>query len=73
MTAIRPEQLSALLSSALGDDVAVRVIREAARAVGVAGEMNQEQALDVLDFVAAKPGIAGVVARFAKTRVLLGL
>jgi hypothetical protein len=59
-----------LLSSALGDDVAKESIDNAARALGIDSIIiTRQQALEILERVAQVPGIVGITARFAKSRI----
>lgn len=65
--------LSRLLSKTVGDDKATSAVRTAAREVGLAGkrDLSVDEALSVLEKVAETPGIVGVTARFAKSRLHL--
>ncbi len=64
--------LSAQLAQALGDEKARDVVADAALELGLTGpSVTREQALEVLADVAETPGIVGVCARFARTRVML--
>ncbi|MGE0784961.1 MAG: hypothetical protein AB7S26_04675 [Sandaracinaceae bacterium] len=66
-------QLAGLLSPSLGDEKARAAIRDAMRSLGIqaTAKMSTELALDVLEQIARTPGIVGVTARFAKSRVHL--
>ena len=64
--------LADMLSSALGKEKAEEAIRTALGALQLPAEgLDQIQALQVLERVTAEPGIVGVTARFAKSRLLL--
>jgi hypothetical protein len=64
--------LAKLLSSSIGIEKALECVVAAAIAVGLGGdELSQEDALQVLERIATEPGIVGVTARFAKSRVHL--
>ena len=58
--------------SALGDAKARDVVSRAARDLRVSGsELESRQALQILDRIAAEPGLVGITARFAKARAIL--
>ncbi len=64
--------LVGLLSASLGDEKARDAVRAAAEQLGLREQViDREQALAVLEKIAAKPGLVGIAARFAKTRVHL--
>jgi hypothetical protein len=65
--------LAALLSPSLGDAKADEVVRAAMEALRFHPfkPLDTQQALEVLEQVAQTPGIVGVAARFAKSRVHL--
>lgn len=65
--------LARLLSETVGDEKAEEAVREGAKQAGVSATapLTLEQALEVLEKVAATPGIVGVTARFAKSRLHL--
>ena len=65
------DDLIAQLSQALGEEKAREVIADAVASTGAGAVMSKQQALDVLASVADTPGIVGVCARFARTRLLL--
>ena len=65
------DDLVGQLSQAIGEEKAREVIGDTARSMGLVDEMSREQALEVLARVADTPGIVGVCARFARTRLLL--
>lgn len=66
-------QLHALLAGAIGDDKARAVIDAAVIEKGLrpGGPLSVDEALGVLDHVAQTPGIVGITARFAKSRLHL--
>lgn len=66
------ETLSAQLAQALGEEKARDVIRATTSGLGLKGpSLSREEALNVLAEIADTPGIVGVCARFARTRLLL--
>jgi hypothetical protein len=65
-------ELIALLAPAIGEEKAREAVTGAIETLGlIGGEVNREQALVVLDRIAASPGLLGISARFAKTKVHL--
>jgi hypothetical protein len=66
-------RLASLLSKAVGDEKAEAAVREAAVSLGLGRttHFSQDQALEILERVASTPGIVGVAARFAKSRLHL--
>ena len=61
-----------LLSSSIGYEKAGEAVLDGCRQVGHSGdEVLREDALKILETIAKTPGIVGITARFAKTRVLL--
>lgn len=73
MSGITAASLAGLLSPAIGDAKAEAVVREAmvARGQSLVRPMSVDEALEVLEHIAETPGIVGVTARFAKSRVHL--
>ena len=65
------DDLVGQLSQAIGEEKAREVIVDVARSMGLVDDMSREEALEVLGRVADTPGIVGVCARFARTRLLL--
>jgi len=66
------QDLAKLLSASMGIEKAHECVVAAAIALGLGGdELTQEEALLVLEHIASVPGIVGVTARFAKSRVHL--
>jgi hypothetical protein len=58
--------------AALGDSKARDVISKAARELRITGsELEGRQALQMLEYIAAEPGLIGITARFAKARAIL--
>ena len=70
---IEVSQLRALLAGAVGEDKAASVIDAAVidRGLRPGGPLTIDEALGVLDHVAQTPGIVGITARFAKSRLHL--
>lgn len=66
-------ELIPLLSQTIGEDKARDVIVEAARRLqlSLADGLHEQDVLSLLDDIAASPGIVGITARFAKSRVHL--
>ncbi|MEM6993732.1 MAG: hypothetical protein AAF721_24675 [Myxococcota bacterium] len=64
--------LASQLAQAMGEEKAREVVETTATELGLAGSsLTREQALEVLERIADTPGIVGVCARFARTRVML--
>jgi hypothetical protein len=63
--------LAKLLSASMGREKAEECISEAAASLGLGGTFGHDDALRVLEAVATQPGIVGITARFAKSRLLL--
>jgi hypothetical protein len=71
--ATRPlSALWALLGKSLGHDKAEQLVIAAARDLGISGDIDRHQALQVLEKLGGEPGLVGVVARFAAVRIHLG-
>lgn len=60
-----------MLSRTLGSDKALETVSLAAAQLGAGEQLNRDQALGVLEHIAQQPGIVGIAARFAKSRVHL--
>lgn len=61
-----------MLSPSLGQKKAEALIHEAADALGLRSDMLARQdALRIMEKIADQPGLVGVTARFAKSRVHL--
>lgn len=66
------EELVSMLSQTLGEAKAREVLATALGALGIRRRLlTVGQALDALELIAAQPGIVGMTARFAKSRVHL--
>ena len=65
--------LAGLLSPSVGDAVAQNAVRSALVSLGLreSARLSVSDALAVLERVAETPGLLGVAARFAKSRVHL--
>ena len=65
--------LARLLSETVGIERAEASIDEAARGLGISldGFIGVPRALEILERIAQTPGIVGITARFAKSRVHL--
>ena len=67
-----PVDILALLTPAIGYEKARDVVHGAAKELGVSADgCDRETALALLEIIGRTEGIVGVVARFARTRVLL--
>lgn len=66
-------QLIPLLSQTIGEEKARDVIENAALRLGLSAHvgLTAAEVLHLLDEIAATPGIVGITARFAKSRVHL--
>ena len=64
-------ELIDLLSRSLGAEAAAAHVHRAAAALQVGAEMSVNDALNVLETLAAEPGLPGIAARFTKARVLM--
>jgi plasmid stability protein len=65
-------ELVSMLSQTLGEATARDVLAAALATLGIRRRvMTVAQALDALELIAAQPGIVGMTARFAKSRVHL--
>ena len=75
MTRVEVDHLARLLGKAVGDEKALDVVRSACDALGLDSRhaLSLGEALDVLERIAAQPGIVGITARFAKSRLHLSL
>lgn len=72
MAVVPRRQIVHLLSPALGAEKAEDAVSSACDAVGLwSRELTEDQALRVLEHIAKTPGLVGITARFAKTRMLL--
>ena len=64
-------ELASLLSQNLGIEKASEIVEVAADELGFSEPLTTTQCLEVLERVAVQPGLVGIAARFAKSRVLL--
>lgn len=62
-----------LFEATVGREKAELVVRQAALSIGIAerSEWSFEEAKDVLERIADTPGLLGIAARFAKSRMAL--
>ena len=65
------EVVADLLAPTLGNERALTLVREQGRALGHGPEIDLDQALTLLERIAKFPGVTGIAARFAKTRINL--
>lgn len=66
------EELIDLLSPSLGREKAVQIVRAQCEALELSEDnFDHAAALQVLERVAAEPGLVGISARFLKSRLLL--
>lgn len=66
------DDISGALSASLGKQKADELVAEAFTALGLTGaDVPKDRALAVLEHLAQSPGIVGVTARFAKSRMVL--
>lgn len=64
--------LAALIAPNVGNEKASSAVDAAVRKLGYqATGLNQDQALSVLETIAQEPGLVGIAARFAKSRLHL--
>ena len=68
------EQIASLMFASLGEEKANALVRDAVASLGLgAGPYEESASLELLEHIAATPGIVGITARFAKARIhLLG-
>jgi hypothetical protein len=70
--AMHPRQaLADMLGRSLGADKAIATVNLAAQQLGAGENLNSDQALRLLEHIAQQPGLVGIAARFAKSRVHL--
>ena len=60
-----------LLAPTIGQEHARRVVEETARLLGLHETIDFDEALALLERIAVQPGVVGIAARFAKTRIHL--
>jgi hypothetical protein len=63
--------LAKFLSASMGREKAEECVGGAAASLGLGATFSHDDALRVLEAVATQPGIVGITARFAKSRLLL--
>lgn len=65
--------IARLLSHTIGEEKAEQAVRDAARDAGLppSRALTHAQTIDLLERIALTPGIVGVTARFAKSRLHL--
>jgi hypothetical protein len=63
--------LARMLSQSVGEQKATEVVNATADRLGYNGMLTEEQAMALLEKVAGEPGIVGVAARFARSRLIL--
>jgi hypothetical protein len=68
---LRFDDLVRLLAPNIGMERAATAIQGAAAAVSLQEPLTQDQALAVLEHIAVEPGLVGITARFAKSRLIL--
>jgi hypothetical protein len=71
MSAHPRQALADMLGRSLGNDKAAATVALAAQQLGLGMHLNRHEALNVLEHIAQQPGIVGIAARFAKSRVHL--
>lgn len=71
-TMVELEVLVSLLSRAVGESAARQAVHDTARELALGrGPLSSKEALSILDRIGARPGVIGVTARFAKSRLHL--
>ncbi|MEW5852176.1 MAG: hypothetical protein AB2A00_25530 [Myxococcota bacterium] len=66
------DDVAGALSQSLGKAKADELVSRVATELGLpAGALTVPQALSILEHIAQQPGIVGVTARFAKSRMVL--
>ena len=69
---VTPAEAAALLEHTLGSEKSSEVVASAMQSLGISdGRLVREKAVAVLEVIAKGQGIAGVVGRFAKARLIL--
>ncbi len=65
-------ELSKLMAQTMGVEKADAVVAEAMASLSLsATDVNQQEALRILEHIASQPGLVGISARFAKGRMHL--
>ena len=63
-------ELIMVLAATIGEDTARRVVMDAIQVLGIEGAVfSREQAFAALDRIGLHPGLVGITARLAKTRL----
>jgi len=71
---IAKRELAKMIAATIGDDKALEAVSSACAGAGFTGEnLSWEEALAVLGRIAETPGVVGITARFAKSRMHLKL
>jgi hypothetical protein len=71
-SSITRASLAARLRETLGEDKATELVNQVADQLGLpATDLTLTEALRVLDALASRPGLVGIVSRFAKARLHL--
>lgn len=69
---ISRQDLAGSLGESLGREKADEVVVSAARKLGLGlVDYDHAEAMEILEVLAAEPGLVGVVARFTKVRMIL--
>ena len=63
--------LVAMLGRALGQQLATDLVEEQRQLLGLPQDLDQQEAMAILEALAVKPGIVGIAANFGKARVIL--
>jgi hypothetical protein len=63
--------IASMLARSLGAEKSASAVEEAALQLGLLTNLDRQQALRVLELIAQQPGLVGIAARFAKSRVHL--
>ena len=70
--AIARRDLAKMIAGTIGDEKAQEAVAGACSAAGLTGDsLSWEEALAVLGRIAVTPGVVGITARFAKSRMHL--
>ena len=63
------DEVGAYLGATIGEETALTVVEEAARALGTTDVwLTRDQVLAVFEHIAQSPGLVGITARLAKSR-----
>lgn len=67
-------ELVSMLAESLGTEKALQAVTAGTAKLGLStADFDREEALRLLDHLAAEAGLVGIVARFAKARVILAV